>query len=473
MNAAIRDNESISISAGRSVLIVAALALALAGCGPKDAPPVILTEVVPIATVGAAYSGQLSSEGGTAPVSWSLATPPQSLGWLTIDSNGRLSGIPQEVVSPAARFSVTLSDAEGRTDVREFSLEVRACFAGAVRACGISEGNACLVGSQLCEGGRFLACSGGAPSRTLEHCGPNCGGCGDRGDECRDGHCRCGTGGACESAAAPNCCFGDCVDRQSDVVNCGKCGQSCHDRDGNGVDDAPSGTTPACEAGSCTYACAPGHARCDPGSDSCVNVMYDVDRCGSCDVKCSASLANTQYPICRAGVCGAVCLAGYLDCNVNTEKDGCEVDSRVDPRNCGACGVTCRRPNGVNTCSNGECSLACAAGWADLNGPPQPGQLDDGCETSLNTVQNCGAVGKVCAGAVNALPVCESGVCGLSCVAGFGNCNGNPADGCEVSLKNSSNHCGGCGNVCSGDAVCKDSVCCIVTQIPGQPPRCL
>jgi len=473
LGAAIRAIWRIPVEAGGVVLVLAALALG--GCGPKTSPgepPVIVTESVPSAMVGAAYVGQLSSEGGVAPLSWSLESPARPLSWLALDVNGRLSGTPSEVVFPAARFLVTLSDAAGRSDTRDLAIEVRACDDGTVRACGVSEGNACLVGSQRCEGGRFLACSGGTPSLELEHCGPDCNGCGERADECRDGRCRCGGGGACESAAAPSCCGGDCVDRQSDLDHCGECGQSCLDRDGDGVVDAPSGTNPVCAGGSCTYACAPGHARCDPNSESCVSVMDDVQRCGQCNTQCNANLPNTQNPTCQDGVCGAVCLNGFADCNGDVQRDGCEINLRSDAANCGACGNVCNRPNRVNACELGQCSLACKPGWADLT-PIQEGQPDDGCETSLNTVLNCGAVGNVCGNGANATPICVNGVCGLTCQAGYGNCDGALGNGCEVRLSSSPNHCGSCGNACSQGMSCVNSQCCEMEHLPGQPPRCL
>jgi len=52
------------------------------------------------------------------------------------------------------------------------------------------------------------------------------------------------------------------------------------------------------------------------------------------------------------------------------------------------------------------------------------------------------------------------GVCGLgTCNAGFGDCNGMPADGCEVNLATNNANCGACGNVCTGGNVCKQGTC--------------
>jgi hypothetical protein len=59
-------------------------------------------------------------------------------------------------------------------------------------------------------------------------------------------------------------------------------------------------------------------------------------------------------------------------------------------------------------------------------------------QTDLSTsTADCGTCGKTCTPA-NAEPgTCSAGVCStLQCKAGFANCNGNDADGCEVSLAN-------------------------------------
>jgi hypothetical protein len=56
---------------------------------------------------------------------------------------------------------------------------------------------------------------------------------------------------------------------------------------------------------------------------------------------------------CSSGVCGGTCNSGFLDCNGNKQKDGCETNSNTDKNNCGNCGNVCSgtTPN----CSNGTC----------------------------------------------------------------------------------------------------------------------
>lgn len=63
------------------------------GGGNTAAPLVITTTSLPDALVGAAYSAAVTSSGGSAPISWSLA--PNSPSWMSIDSSsGKLAGTP-------------------------------------------------------------------------------------------------------------------------------------------------------------------------------------------------------------------------------------------------------------------------------------------------------------------------------------------------------------------------------------------
>jgi len=111
-------------------------------------------------------------------------------------------------------------------------------------------------------------------------------------------------------------------------------------------------------------------------------------------------------------------------------------------------------PAAANASTLQICQLNCNAGWADCDG-----QSVNGCETSLNTVTDCGVCHAACS-TNNATPACAAGTCTIaSCSAGYGDCNNLPNDGCETNLANSTANCGACGNDCGANATCQGGAC--------------
>src|SRR5262249_7857064 len=144
-------------------------------------------------------------------------------------------------------------------------------------------------------------------------------------------------------------------------------------------------------------------------------------------------------PGCVHGACViASCNSGFGDCNGNS-ADGCETNLNTNLNNCGTDGKVGVNANGTPGCGHGACVIAsCNSGFGDCNG-----NSADGCETNLNTnLNNCGTCGNVCVVA-NGTPECVHGACVIaSCNNGFGDCNGNSADGCETNLNTNVNNCG-------------------------------
>jgi len=136
-------------------------------------------------------------------------------------------------------------------------------------------------------------------------------------------------------------------------------------------------------------------------------------------------------------VCGGICVTPATDTN-----------------HCGACNNVCpARANARTTCASGTCGFACQTGFGDCNGAAA-----DGCEVNLNTsLASCGACGNVCPARANATTTCQAGLCGFTCNAGFANCDGNAANGCEVNLNTDATNCGVCGNRCA--ASCNAGSC--------------
>jgi len=119
-------------------------------------------------------------------------------------------------------------------------------------------------------------------------------------------------------------------------------------------------------------------------------------------------------------------------------------------------------PHATPRCAAGACAVAsCEAGFADCNGTPA-----DGCEVNTRaSAANCGACGRACAAGPNATAACVAGQCAVgACAEGTADCNRSPADGCEVDTRASATNCGACGRACAtpnGAAACVGGQCAV------------
>ncbi len=134
-----------------------------------------------------------------------------------------------------------------------------------------------------------------------------------------------GVGYACQNGSCAckpdNLCGSSCVDKKTNIQNCGACGNTC-----------PAGGT--CSGGTCS--CPSGSIDC---AGSCVDTGTDPKNCGTCSHACSSNGA------CNGGICS--CPSGTTDCGSSC------VDTSADPSNCGTCGKACVIGGG---CSGGTCS---------------------------------------------------------------------------------------------------------------------
>lgn len=146
----------------------------------------------------------------------------------------------------------------------------------------------------------------------------------------------------------------------------------------------------------------------------------------------------------------SACGAGETVCG-----GGC-VDVRSDARHCGACGVLCpTTAHALPSCVASTCRAVCEAGYVDCDG-----DLATGCEAATATsIEHCGACGMRCPTAPNTVATCVAGACRSACATGYADCDGNPANGCEVDVRASSEHCGGCGRACVAGRTCRSGVC--------------
>ena len=149
-------------------------------------------------------------------------------------------------------------------------------------------------------------------------------------------------------------------------------------------------------------------------------------------------------------LCGYTCTPSFADCN-GSASDGCEAPTR---HRRGQLRRLRDRLSGPHQRSSHLLRervrvLVQHGGFGDCNG-----SAADGCEVdTTTTVANCGTCGNACPVRANATRTCASSTCGFVCSAGYGDCNGSGADGCETDLNTTAANCGTCGNACSGGTV--------------------
>lgn len=233
------------------------------------------------------------------------------------------------------------------------------------------------------------------------------------------------------------------TDLRTDADNCGACGSTC-----------PSGNgTPSCVSSACAIECDDGWEDCNGDvADGCeTEVSQDVANCGTCGNACP--VGGHGAATCAAGSCGVECDAGWGNCD-GSPGNGCEVDLNDTLDHCGACGHACPSlANATSSCASGTCGFTCDPGWEDCNGAAA-----DGCEVDLmSDVDHCGGCGEAC-GTANGIASCSGGDCSIQCDAGFADCNGDNGDGCEVDLQSDPANCGVCGHGCGG-GTCGEGLC--------------
>lgn len=245
-------------------------------------------------------------------------------------------------------------------------------------------------------------------------------------------------------------CGGSCTNVRIDVENCGACGMACNEGQGQTC------VRGACQGGGTNPptppVCAAGRGNCD-GNDAngCETDTNTVSNCGRCGAVCaqgqicSTGRCTTPSPTTRCGdsicngsevcstcsadcgACAPVCAPGTGNCDGNA-ANGCEVNTNLDPNNCGRCGNRC-----TGICMSGSC----------INPPTGPRCGDAAC----NGTEICSSCPSDC------------GACRPMCAPGTSNCDGNDANGCEVTLATDRSNCGMCGIRCTSTETCSAGRC--------------
>ncbi|MBN9161190.1 MAG: hypothetical protein BGO98_33925 [Myxococcales bacterium 68-20] len=279
----------------------------------------------------------------------------------------------------------------------------------------------------------------------------NCGGCGMA--------CPPGTGAESffcnEGACKLECAFGakDCdglIDNgcESDVrdpANCGACGVAC------AVGERCQWRDDLFKEVGC--GCPPGQLDCG----LCTDVRANDANCGACDNACDPTggpdapqYANMYYG-CLSSQCGKFkCEGGFADCDGKLEN-GCETSTFTDD-NCGYCGNKCGAGQKCVVDAMGQPSCMCDEGLTFCQTGDEKHGLPEGyCVDVSSSASNCGACGVSCpylGVGYSQRVACDFGKCVLRCQNGAADCNGSQSDGCEIDTRSDPRNCGGCGITC-------------------------
>jgi hypothetical protein len=87
------------------------------------------------------------------------------------------------------------------------------------------------------------------------------------------------------------------------------------------------------------------------------------------------------------------------------------------------------------------------------------------CMDTSSDPMHCGSCTVACAAGMNQTATCAMSACQVKCTAGFADCDGDLANGCEVDLGSDKNNCGACNNQCAG--VCGSAIIADMKTQPG------
>ena len=299
-------------------------------------------------------------------------------------------------------------------------------------SCGTGQ---CLI--TACSSGYADCSSSVAGCETQLYTDSNCSACGDA---CVDSH----AANACDGTThvcKPVCssgyksCDGNvsngCETQVNTATNCGDCGVTCTN---------PPNATATCSTGSCVVSCDSSHLDCTSAA-GCETNKGTTSNCRTCGETCTNAHGSVG---CNTSTgCTYTCDPLFDNCDTNA-NNGCET-SLTTLTNCATCGTACNLPSSSESCSTGTCTATtCDPGTDDCDG-----SAGNGCETTLNTVADCGSCDHTCT-ALNGTTSCTGSpaACTPVCNPGYKSCDNNPDNGCERNVVTLTD-CGNCNTACS------------------------
>lgn len=221
------------------------------------------------------------------------------------------------------------------------------------------------------------------------------------------------------------------INPENDTKHCGASG----DCNGENAGTECKGITPLCSGGKCVSTCVGGQIVCNR---KCIDPKVDNTYCGAKGECNSASASDENYrgqycadgTKCTEGTCKISCVSGQIAC------DGECIDPNTNPYFCGATG-NCEGSNRGTDCTNSPTNKLCANKTCTSSCPTGQTQCDGFC---IN---------------MNATNVSSCNNNTIQCKVGYGNCDNEVPNGCEVNTNNDNAHCGGCARECNTTKVSK------------------
>ncbi len=308
-----------------------------------------------------------------------------------------------------------------------------------------------------------------------EHCGAtNCDEASNYGGtQCNGDFVQCkksGTTYSCQCADGAISCDGECISPSANAT----CGANSCDKDAN-YNGKVCGQNEACtqtdEGFDCQ--CLDGYVRC---GDKCIDPKNDNEHCGASGQCTSTEAQTADYVGVDCAASNGICIDGQCGCNSNSVW--CSIDGQTK----------CWSKLGNSTCNvhikegTDECEFTTCTDLQKCDYNSDGGffcvQMDCGfgeqicyegderkC-VSKTDMHRCGSCSFDCALQSKANAVAsgcemngETPTCSFTCNDGFMNCSGDQFAPECVDLKNSKDHCGACGTVCSASQVCENGTC--------------